>query len=156
MLALRRLKARESARPRTRPGRDLLPSSFLHPVLSLSLTFSLPVFFFFHPTILLFQLLSFFVPRVVYRQLRHDKAVSSLGSRIGNCSRILQFFGCPWLEEMGGDFIYLDTKERVFRLRRIGEAIVRIDKVNALALHPFARSILISFLLHVLTQHVSI
>lgn len=27
------------------------------------------------------------------------------------------------------------------RLRRIGEAIVRIDKVNALALHPFARSI---------------
>lgn len=35
LLALRRLKARESARPRTRPGRDLLPSSFLHPALSL-------------------------------------------------------------------------------------------------------------------------
>lgn len=37
LLALRRLKARESARPRTRPGRDLLPSSFLHPALSLPL-----------------------------------------------------------------------------------------------------------------------
>ena len=41
LLALRRLKARESARPRTRPGRDLLPSSFLHPVLSLSLSLSI-------------------------------------------------------------------------------------------------------------------
>lgn len=34
LLALRWLKAKESARPRTRPGRDLLPSSFLHPALS--------------------------------------------------------------------------------------------------------------------------
>lgn len=35
LLALRWLKAKESARPRTRPGRDLLPSSFLRPALSL-------------------------------------------------------------------------------------------------------------------------
>ena len=97
LLALRRLKARESARPRTRPGRDLLPSSFLHPVLSLSLSLSLSLFLFlsasgplvvffllftWHPTTALFQLLLFRTARrsslcvccsPAYRQLRHDK-----------------------------------------------------------------------------------
>lgn len=144
MLALRRLKARESARPRTRPGRDLLPSSFLHPVLSLSL--STHVFFFFHPN--LFQLLSFFVARRVDLALRHDKTLSlsvTLRLRSWICWRV------GWIR-LGGYYRFSDVRGwrrfHLFRYEgtyiyvfkenwRSGRVIVHIDKVNALALHPF-------------------
>lgn len=105
----------------------------------------------------------------MYRQLRHDKAISSLSANLrhrdrgfshrGFCcwmdtvGRILwEVFGCPWLDR-GEDFNYLDTKERIYiyiyvcvrfsfkENWRSGQVIVHIDKVNALALHPFARFI---------------
>lgn len=147
MLALRRLKARESARPRTRPGRDLLPSSFLHPVLSLSLSTRV---FFFHPN--LFQLLSFFVAWRVDLALRHDETVSlsvTLRLRSWICWRV------GWIR-LGGYYRFSDVRGwrrfHLFRYEgtyiyiyiyvfkenwRSGRVIVHIDKVNALALHPF-------------------
>ena len=80
LLALRWLKAKESARPRTRPGRDLLPSSFLHPARSPRHTAPLSCLLHRILSFSLFSVLSFTLcPSIIRKQLHHGRAAAFEG-----------------------------------------------------------------------------